>query len=94
MNSIDGAKELQKRGVSPDIIYIDACHWEDEVYADLKAYFPLVKGHGVLCGDDWNWRDMSVKKAVTRFAKEYNLKLEVADNNWFWILREKNLNKD
>ncbi len=27
------------------------------VYADLNAWYPLVKGHGILCGDDleFNW---------------------------------------
>jgi len=29
---------------------------------DIKLWYPFVKGHGVLCGDDYNWP--GVGKAV------------------------------
>ena len=52
MNSVDAAKHLAN--VAPDLIYIDASHDYDSVYADLQAWYPLVKGRGILCGDDWS----------------------------------------
>jgi cephalosporin hydroxylase len=46
------ARWLARRGVQADMIYIDASHDYDDVLADLHAYWPLVRPHGVLCGDD------------------------------------------
>lgn len=67
-----------------DLVYLDAAHDTDSVYADLKAWFPHVKGHGILCGDDWGWP--TVRVAVNRFAQENNLRIEA--NNNFWVVYE------
>ncbi len=82
------AEEIIRRGIKPDIIYLDATHHEPDVYEDIQTYFPLVKGHGILCGDDWAWYDEtgSVENAVRRFAKENNLKIRARDQ--FWSLYE------
>lgn len=91
MNTLDGVKELKKRQVVPDLVYVDASHDEASVYADLVAYYPLVRGHGILCGDDWGWggeaMGFPVRKAVERFAKENRLTVQVS-NGWFWRLYE------
>jgi predicted O-methyltransferase YrrM len=87
MTTLQAADEFYRMNLKPDLVYIDAAHDEESVYADLTAYFPLVEGHGVLCGDDWNWGDGSVKKAVIKFARENRLKIEL-HNDWFWILCE------
>lgn len=85
MSSGEAAKTLN---VYPDLIYIDATHEYNEVYEDITAWFPFVKGHGVLCGDDYNWGyESSVKRAVDRFAMENNL--IVHDDGWFWYYEEK-----
>ena len=31
---------------------------------DLKKWYPFVKGHGVLCGDDYGFPNGNVDKAV------------------------------
>jgi beta-1,4-mannosyl-glycoprotein beta-1,4-N-acetylglucosaminyltransferase len=94
MTTLEAVEELKKLGVVPDLVYVDASHDEESVYADLKAYFPLVKGHGVICGDDWGWggpeAGFPVRKAVERFAKENRLKIKVP-NGWFWILSEERI---
>lgn len=38
-----------------DLVYLDATHEYNDVLADLRAWYPYVKGHGTLCGDDWAW---------------------------------------
>ena len=76
-----------ENNIKPDLIYVDAAHDEENVYNDISLYFPLVKGHGVMCGDDYSWGDLGVQRAVKRFAKENSLRIEV-QRNWFWILRE------
>lgn len=83
LESTVAAKEI---GVIPDLIYIDATHTYEANYADLNAWFPLVQGHGILCGDDLQWGDKGVERAVYQFAKEKNL--TVHTNGWFWWLKE------
>lgn len=83
MTSLEASQHL--RHLKADLIYIDASHDFDSVYADLNAWFPLVKGHGILCGDDWNLAD--IQRAVTQFSNEKDLKLSI----WspcFWVLFE------
>ncbi|MGB7978453.1 MAG: class I SAM-dependent methyltransferase [Chlamydiales bacterium] len=82
MASLEAARVLET--TQPDLIYIDASHDTESVYKDLCAWFPLVDGRGILCGDDWLWD--SVRAAVERFAKEEKLKIHTADS--FWWLEE------
>ncbi len=81
MSSLEAAASLNVR---PDLVYLDASHDTPSVYADLKAWFPFVKGHGILCGDDWTWP--SVVRAVEKFAREHHLRIEASGN--FWALYE------
>lgn len=83
MPSLEARKELAD--VKADFIYIDASHDYDAVYADLNAWFPLVKGNGVFCGDDWGYPP--INQAVARFAEENNLSIETPGEA-LWILRE------
>ena len=88
MTTLQAVDEFKRRQVVPDLIYVDASHDEASVYADLVAYYPLVRGHGILCGDDWGWGgDLPVRKAVERFARENQLTIQVP-NGWFWRLCE------
>ncbi len=85
MESSTAANTLR---ISPDLIYLDATHTYEAVLEDLYLWFPFVKGHGIICGDDWIWgEDSGVGQAVTQFAKENNL--NVYTNNRFWYLTEK-----
>lgn len=79
MDSILAAQTLQ---IQPDLIYIDAEHTFEAVYADLCAWYPFVEHRGILCGDDWNW--LSVQEAVKQFAHEKEKQIKASGN--FWIL--------
>jgi len=86
--TLEAIHYFRKNGIKPDLIYVDASHEEKDVYNDLVAYYPLVKGHGVICGDDWGYgHHLPVQRAVRRFAAKNHLRIETP-NNWFWILRE------
>jgi predicted O-methyltransferase YrrM len=90
MTTLEAAEEFRKWGTAPDLVYVDAAHDEESVYADLRAYFPLVEGRGILCGDDWGWGahlGFPVSRAVSRFARENRLRIELHDS-WFWTLYE------
>ena len=81
MTSLEAAKIIK---VKPDLVFLDGAHDYQSVYEDLTAWYPHVVGHGVLCGDDYNWgQSKPVKRAVDRFARENKLKVKlIAD--WFW----------
>ena len=80
MDSVSAARALHH--VVPDLIYLDGSHEYEAVYADLTAWFPFVKGHGVLCGDDWWWG--TTREAIVQFAKERNLRTIVEANFWYF----------
>lgn len=85
MSSIQAALTLK---IKPDLIYLDASHDFNSVLQDLILWFPFVKGHGCLCGDDYFWgHDLPVKRAVDTFAEANNLK--VGRDDWMWYLEEK-----
>ncbi len=85
MTSLEASKKLTD--LSADFIFIDASHDFDSVYADLTAWFPKVKGHGLLCGDDWGYPPIC--EAVMQFAEENNLDVE-APGDYMWVLHERN----
>lgn len=90
MSSEEAARTLRIR---PDLVYIDATHEFESVYQDLTLWFPFVKGHGTMCGDDYYWNHGGpynpgpVKRAVDLFAKENNLQV-FDDGRWMWYLVE------
>lgn len=84
MPSLEAAKYLSY--LVPDLIYIDASHDRDSVFADLCAWYPRVAGHGILCGDDWGGGHGGVASAVNEFASQQKLIVDADDA--FWRLRE------
>jgi predicted O-methyltransferase YrrM len=64
-----------------DLIFVDGDHETAGVLKDLELYYPLVKGHGIICGDDWLLK--TVRDAVLEFAQKYNLTVYGACNFWF-----------
>lgn len=67
--SLIAARYFAEKQAQADMIYIDASHDEEDVAADLRAYWPLVRHGGVLFGDDYDtWQ--GVRSAVNIFAQE------------------------
>ena len=80
MNSLEAAPKIHAMEIVPDFIYINASHDMASVLADLHAWFPLVRGHGIICGDDWTWN--GVRSAVEMFAGQNNLIITTSGNFW------------
>lgn len=81
--SPEALEYLKKRGIEPDLIYIDA--FKEKIDVDVALdLFP----NAVVCGDDWNWRnsdgEMQMQDNVLEVAKERGLSV-VADRAT-WIL--------
>jgi hypothetical protein len=77
------AKKLKNKYF--DFIYVDGNHSYEFVLADLTNYFPKLKEKGTIAGDDYLWREgmkFPVRKAVSEFVKEKDLKLQLIFDNY------------
>ncbi len=72
---------LRRRGIRPQLIYIDAYKEEE----DLRVAYELFP-EAVLCGDDWDWRDehgeLVMQKTVQAFASEQGFGVESEGATW------------
>jgi predicted O-methyltransferase YrrM len=76
---------LTHQGVKADLIYVDAAHDEPSVYADITAYWDLLREGGYMIGDDWEWP--GVRAAVERFCKEKQ-ELKLMYEGGVWCVRK------
>jgi hypothetical protein len=81
-SSICGARWMQYHGLAADLVYIDASHEEDDVYADMQAYWKVLKWGGAMLGDDFTLAWYPVICAVNRFAREKELAMQVSPPTW------------
>lgn len=77
-----GAKMLANWGVQADLIYVDAGHDEEFVYADIVDYWPLLATGGVMTGDDFSTSYPGVRKALERFCAEKNTTYSTEGGHW------------
>lgn len=56
-----------------DVVFLDADHSEEGLYADLFAWAPKVKAGGTLCGHDLRAEWPGVDRALRRFGKPYDV---------------------
>ncbi len=61
MTSLEAAELID---ATPDLVYIDGSHDYKSVYEDLNAWYPHIKEHGTLCGDDYIGVKKSSKKPL------------------------------
>lgn len=71
-HSVTAAAQLVSEGKRFDAVFIDGDHLAYHVRADIKAWRPLLKPGGVLCGHDFgqpDWPDVEtvVKELVPRY---------------------------
>ncbi|MFM8315157.1 MAG: class I SAM-dependent methyltransferase, partial [Deltaproteobacteria bacterium] len=84
-DSIEIAKKWEQGSI--DFLFIDASHDYESVLKDLRAWVPLVKPGGVICGDDWNREERpdlkgSVRKAFEDFFKSTAPNLGIVERFW------------
>ena len=74
MNSLQGAAEATVRGLSFDMIFIDAGHTYTNVVEDIMAWRPLLRDGGVLCGHDYiDAHHPDVVKAVNDYIPTFRV---------------------
>lgn len=97
--SVNALRELIRRGVQADVLYIDGGHDAPTVLHDLVNGFDLVKPGGLMIADDYLWDDPKhggdhplgrPKMAIDAFTSIYAGKLRVIrglPNTQVYILR-------
>lgn len=81
--SVIAARWFAKNSIKADLIYIDGSHDYDDVYADIKAYHPLLNEGGVIFGDDIDaWA--GVRGAVQKYCKDHRFNFNESGRFW-WI---------
>lgn len=79
------ARYFKRKNVKAELIYIDASHDEEDVYADLRNYYDLLSDGGIMFGDDIHWHGL--ENAVRYFCNEKGLSYTVEEDN-FWIIQK------
>lgn len=84
-SSISAARYFAQNEIKADLIYIDASHEEDDVYMDLKYYYPLLTKGGKIFGDDYNNGAFpGLRKDVNKFAWDHSLKVNEESRFWWY----------
>jgi len=72
---------------SLDFIFIDAGHSYEDVYQDLRHWFPKLKNCGYFAGHDYSAAWPGVEKAVQEWALENNLIVSLIEESC-WIVKK------
>lgn len=83
--SLDVAREFR---LTIDSIYHDADHHYAEVLGELEAWYPMVRGGGMVLGHDYWARDPGVMEAVHEFFGTRGLTFEVVSQTRLWMHRK------
>lgn len=82
------------RVIHPDFVYVDGAHEEDDVRADLEAWWAVLPpDRGMLAGHDYDTDHPGVMLAVNRFAQEHGLIVRLTHEktsppSWYVYRRE------
>lgn len=82
MTSYCATDILEKAGMDFDLIYIDAHHDEEEVIADIRRCYDLLRVGGTMFGDDYAPTAPGVVKAVNRFVADHRLHFTTSQEKW------------
>eukprot|EP00747_Dinoflagellata_sp_TGD_P066089 gnl/TRDRNA2_/TRDRNA2_154646_c0_seq2.p1 gnl/TRDRNA2_/TRDRNA2_154646_c0~~gnl/TRDRNA2_/TRDRNA2_154646_c0_seq2.p1 ORF type:complete len:341 (+),score=36.22 gnl/TRDRNA2_/TRDRNA2_154646_c0_seq2:67-1089(+) len=76
---------LAEQHAQADLIHIDAAHEYADVKEDIARWWPMLKKGGILLGDDYDKNWPGVMKAVDEFAQLMGLRLQTAENKWYFV---------
>ena len=86
LGTIEGLEEVARRGLLPDLVYVDADHGYEGVAADLQAIQRLFP-RAIIVGDDWNWD--GVRRAATDFSTATGRRLEALEAGWCILVKKR-----
>ena len=77
LDSVNAAALMRLRGVTADVIHLDAGHEEASVAADLRAWWPVLRPGGLFIADDYDslgGRFPGVTRAVDAFCIAFGVR--------------------
>lgn len=74
-----GMAEIGRHRLVPDVIYVDAAHWFDEVRRDVAGALTLAP-KAILVGDDWN--HPQVRAAARSVLEQIGREISANGNAW------------
>ncbi len=78
--TIEGLNEVNRLGLRPDLVYVDAGHDYQSVLADVTTALDLFPAAQIV-GDDWLYY-AGVRRAVTELARARGLRTCLDGNAW------------
>lgn len=87
VSSVVAARTFKVLNYEIDFIYIDSAHECGETFLELALYHNVVKGGGVLFGDDYHGFP-AVKHDLDLFCKVYDYKLSFTGDDDTWIIKK------
>eukprot|EP00913_Durusdinium_trenchii_P021825 g20507.t1 len=85
MSSVQAAERFARSGRRADLVFVDGSHSYQDVYLDLRSWWPLVRPHGILAGHDYSGYDAGVVAAVNEFVSEKKLELHLSVDHMWWL---------
>lgn len=82
-----GLDKLCLTGIYADLIEVDAGHSFHSAWEDINRAWKLLKPGGVMFGHDYfnGSEEYGVRRAVDKFAKEHNLRVEPNGEHWIFF---------
>ena len=90
MDSMSNYRVMKAIIIFVPLIYIDAGHFYESVYADIKHYWEVLEDGGVMIGDDYEpdkWPDV-VQAVKDFFGDDFTVVQESKKSNSNWIARK------
>jgi len=84
--SVTAAMILKAKGLSPNLIHVDAAHEYEEALRDFRDYYDLLSPGGYLVGDDYHESWPGVVRAAGEFSATVQRPMEV--DGVKWIIRK------
>jgi hypothetical protein len=72
---------------SLDFVFIDAGHSYEDVYEDLRCWFPKLKKGGYFAGHDYSYAWPGVMKAVVEWSVENNYIISMVEESC-WLMKK------
>eukprot|EP00913_Durusdinium_trenchii_P028263 g26492.t2 len=68
-----------------DFVFVDGSHAYEDVFLDLRVWWPKVRPGGVMAGHDYNAPNPGVVAAVNEFTDLMNLSLHLGSDYMWWL---------
>jgi len=82
IDSMNAAEYFKRKGITADMVYIDAGHEYPSVKMDLYAYSEIVRPGGAILGDDWFHEPIKIA-AYDTFGQDKIV--ELTRDKFLWI---------